>query len=155
MITQKILKKYVDYDPLTGVFTWKYRKKCDYTSDVQWRLWNRKFAGNKVVIPFNNRHLYMQIQGVKYNAAYLAVLFVTGEYPKKVRFALDGQKSYVFNNLIVNNTKLKLKKETTGKRKVQFVPIDRSESWNLFVDGEIFKTGRLIDLLAIRKTIAV
>jgi hypothetical protein len=38
------IKKLLDYDPLTGLFTWRWRDKKYFPADRYWRIWNKRRA---------------------------------------------------------------------------------------------------------------
>lgn len=39
------IKKLLDYDPSTGLFTWRERPREDYRFERSWKHFNRRFAG--------------------------------------------------------------------------------------------------------------
>lgn len=41
----ELLRKLLDYDPETGVLTWKERPRDFFESDRNWRWWNTRFSG--------------------------------------------------------------------------------------------------------------
>lgn len=70
------LKSIVDYDPLTGVFTWKPRP---------WNAqWSSRFAGTTAghVSKFNG-YIKLRYNGKSYSAHRLAWLYMTGEWPSR------------------------------------------------------------------------
>jgi hypothetical protein len=44
-LTQKIVRELLDYNPKTGVLTWRRRHRKWFTSDRICNMWNTKFAG--------------------------------------------------------------------------------------------------------------
>jgi hypothetical protein len=70
------LKSIITYDPITGIFTWKYRY------DVP-KNWNSKHAFRVAgTISKTTGYTVIQIgKGLHYNAARLAWLYMTGKWP--------------------------------------------------------------------------
>ena len=82
-LTAEQVRKALDYDPETGVFTWKHRE------DVPPKT-NTKFAGKTAGTACrirssrrNHWYRYIKILGRRYAAHRLAWLYVTGEWPKE------------------------------------------------------------------------
>jgi hypothetical protein len=46
-ITPEVLRELLDYDPSTGVLTWKHRDRKWFGTDRSWRTWNTRFAGEQ------------------------------------------------------------------------------------------------------------
>lgn len=42
-----IIREFVTYDPLTGIFTWKYRDRKWFKSDGSYKGWNTRYAGKR------------------------------------------------------------------------------------------------------------
>jgi len=91
MITQKQLKKILDYDPETGVFTWKHRPGAG-------KAWNSRFAGKKAGCN-DNGYVRILFSGKQYLAHRLAFLFVYGEFPPEQVDHINGVRS---DNRMVN-----------------------------------------------------
>lgn len=74
-LTQELLKDAINYDPSTGVWTWRHR------ADVP-NGWNTKHAG-KIAGRINPVVGYLQIRvhGMLYQAHRLAFLYMTGKWP--------------------------------------------------------------------------
>ena len=68
-LTQKRLKELLDYDPKTGIFTWKYANN------------NRK-AGSKAGYKAKDGYIAISIDSKRYLAHRLVWLFVYGHFPK-------------------------------------------------------------------------
>lgn len=79
-LTQARLKELLDYDPETGVFTWKARAVTGKAS-----AWNKRFAG-KVAGNINkpSGYVYIYVDSQNYSAHRLAWLYLYGEFPEKV-----------------------------------------------------------------------
>lgn len=76
-LTQEILKYLFNYDPLTGSFTYLHR-----TSSANWK-------GKKVERAYKARYRQIQIGGIFYLTARLAVLYMEGYFPEEVDH-IDG-----------------------------------------------------------------
>jgi hypothetical protein len=72
MITQAELKEVLDYNPDTGVFTWK--------KTVNSRAVIGSIAGHQDY----NVYIQISIYGKKYRAHSLSFLYMTGEWPKEL-----------------------------------------------------------------------
>lgn len=77
MLTQEYLKSILDYDPITGVFTWKYRAGSS-------KSWNTRFSGSVAGTKNKNGYIYIGIDGVACLSHRLAYLYMTGNLPSEV-----------------------------------------------------------------------
>lgn len=88
-ITQEFLKSNLDYDPLTGVFKWKY---CS----TKRKEWNTRFAGK--IAGYKRPNGYIEI--LDHLAHRLAWVFMMGEWPKYHIDHIDGNETNnKFDNL--------------------------------------------------------
>lgn len=71
MISHTELQRLLNYDPTTGIFTWKVSRSL--TAKVGARAGNLSGGGN----------WQLQISGKTYAASRLAIFYVTGEWPKR------------------------------------------------------------------------
>jgi hypothetical protein len=69
MLNQKTLKKYLDYDPETGIFKWKIARTGIKIGDVVGHL--HKTTG----------YVYIRLLGKRYSGHRLAWLYVHGKFP--------------------------------------------------------------------------
>lgn len=80
-LTQDSLKKLVDYNPDTGVMTWKVRE----VNRSQDKTWNKVWAGKEVGYVSGkdqgSRHRIAVVNHVQYGVHRLVVLFMTGSWP--------------------------------------------------------------------------
>jgi hypothetical protein len=108
------LKEVLDYNPVTGEFTWKVRKNCPYF---------RK-AGMKAGTINDKDYIVIKLFGASYYAHILAIFYVTGIYPKlhidhKNHITTDNsyenlrEKGRSFN--MENKTKASYNKKTSSK----------------------------------------
>lgn len=80
-LTQAYLKECLDYDPLTGAFTWKHRPSCS-------KQRNTRFAGKEAGCTYRKKRkdgYTVRLIGVDYTmylASRLAWLYMTGAWPK-------------------------------------------------------------------------
>jgi hypothetical protein len=73
-IDVEYLRSAVDYDPETGLFTWKRR------SDVG-NSWNNRWAGKPAGTVSHFGYIHICINGKKYYGQVLAWIYMTGETP--------------------------------------------------------------------------
>lgn len=90
MITQAYLKSRLEYDPLTGVFTWKQKPGSDRMTNT----WNTRYAGKiaGTVRRVDNSDLYylhINLFNRPRRAHRLAWLYTHGEFPKLIDH-IDG-----------------------------------------------------------------
>lgn len=77
MLTQEYLKSILDYNPATGIFTWKYR-------EGGYKGWNTRFAGTIAGSENKNKYVHIGVNGVSCLAHRLAYLYMTGKLPSEV-----------------------------------------------------------------------
>jgi len=78
-LTQAYLKECLDYDPLTGIFTWKYRPSCSKHRNTRF---TGKVAGYTGARPYNGSVItQIRLDGKLHAAARLAWFYVTGTWP--------------------------------------------------------------------------
>ena len=82
--TQERLHELLQYDPDTGVFTWRERPLEAFTSERIWKAWNTRHAGN--VAGGEGRwcrgYVGLRIDNVSYLAHRLAYKYVHGADPQ-------------------------------------------------------------------------
>lgn len=76
MLTQERLKEVLDYNPISGAWTWLYRPSAT-------PQWNGRFAGKPAGgIDPDTEYLRIRIDDVLYYAHRLAFLYMTGSWPQ-------------------------------------------------------------------------
>lgn len=73
-ITHEMVRDLLDYDPETGIFTWKYRPFAR-------RGWNAKYAGTQAGALMPIGYVCVSIFKYRAYAHRLAVFWMTGEWP--------------------------------------------------------------------------
>ncbi|MFA7308089.1 MAG: HNH endonuclease [Hyphomicrobium sp.] len=112
-ITADYVRSILDYDPETGVFTWKQRPP-EMFRDTAFRpkentcdIWNTRFSGKISGWPNGHGYIEFSILGKKCLAHRIAWLYMTGEWPKHQIDHVDCDRS--------NNTFSNLRKATHGE----------------------------------------
>jgi len=95
MLTQEYLKSILDYDPETGIFTWKFRPGLIGKQ----KTFNSKFANKEAGSIDLNGYKRVWIKGHHYYCHRLAFLYVYGEITK---YQIDHIDTDTSNNCIKN-----------------------------------------------------
>lgn len=90
MLTQEYLKSILDYDPLTGVFTWKERPICDFNCERLRNGWNTKYSFKDAGRIKSDGYVQIGINRKRYAAHRLAWLYIYGEWPKNEIDHING-----------------------------------------------------------------
>jgi hypothetical protein len=82
-LTQEYLKSVLDYDPETGVFTWKTRHISTFKSNSQQYcdIWNGRYANTIAGRSDNRGYRGIMINKRRYLSHRLAYLYMTGDMP--------------------------------------------------------------------------
>lgn len=90
--TQEQLKALLDYDSITGAWTWKVRDASAFqpiarsergtvSAETQCEFWNRLYAGKLAGGPDAKGYIVIRFGKYQYKAHILAIIYVTGEQP--------------------------------------------------------------------------
>lgn len=89
-LTQDIVRELLDYDPVTGKLTWKFRKPSAFShlgekAEAYCRRFNANYAGNEAFTASHNYGYRMgKIYAKIYKAHRVIWLWMTGKWPKIV-----------------------------------------------------------------------
>ena len=89
-LSAEYLRSRVNYDPLTGIFTW--RERSDIENLRVRRSWNGKHVGCVVGNPDGQGYLQTSIDGRRYRLHQLAWLYATGEWPPETVDHKNGKR---------------------------------------------------------------
>jgi hypothetical protein len=82
MIDAGTLRDLLDYDPDSGVFTWRTRGRAHFGRDNQWRNWNGRYPGLVAGTVGPRGYRAIAVLGHLYPAHRLAWLYVHGQWPE-------------------------------------------------------------------------
>jgi HNH endonuclease len=79
-LDQKTVRELLDYDPVTGGLTWRWRDRRWFESDRIWKAWNTRYAGKPAFTALNSGHLHGAIFDKLYLAHRVIFLYMTGSW---------------------------------------------------------------------------
>ena len=147
MLTQEELKKFLDYDMETGIFTWKIKRKRVNAGDI---------AGTCKL----NGYLQIMINYKFYLCHRLAWLYIYGEFPNGILDHIDGNRA---NNKIFNlrqatsrqnniNAKLS-KRNTSGVKGVYWHTQNKKWYAQININGKNKHIGFFNDIDSAKKSV--
>lgn len=93
-LTQEYIKSILDYNPETGIFTWKWRLPIHHRI----LTWNTKYA-NKIAGSIRRGYFVICIYRVAYPAHHLAWCYMTGEWPIQIDHRDLNRSNNIFTNI--------------------------------------------------------
>jgi hypothetical protein len=121
----------LDYDPLTGLFTWRERPPHHFASEQYQKRFNKKYAGKHAGNISSRKYLRVRLQEIEYNLHRLAWIIVHGEpLPPEI----DHRDRDRLNNKIAN-----LRAATRDQNRVNVGPLKNNV---LGVKGVVFRRGK-------------
>lgn len=93
--TAKIIREFSDYDPETGLLTWRHRAEHWFASTESCHRWNNRFEGAAAGSVHYNGYLRVTFFGDKFLAHRIIWVWVTGEVP-------SGEIDHVDHNRLNN-----------------------------------------------------
>src|SRR5579863_3382757 len=70
----EFVRKILDYNPISGILTWKYRYDCPPE-------WNTKWAGKEAGAKHPDCHRFLSINNTRYKSHRIIWFMVTGKWP--------------------------------------------------------------------------
>lgn len=83
-LTQALVRELLDYDPETGVLTWRERDRKWFKTDRAWKSWNTRYAWETAGCLTAHGYVSLAVFGKFYMAHRLAYLWMTGAWPEEV-----------------------------------------------------------------------
>jgi len=92
-LTQEIVRDLLEYDPETGIFTWRHRDRKYCASDKAQKIWNKRYAGKKAGALNKFGYIKIKIFHGAFSAHRLAYLYMAGSFPEMEIDHIDRNKS--------------------------------------------------------------
>ena len=130
--TQEQLKTALHYNPATGEFTWKQHKI-------------KTLIGTKAGTTTPHGMIYIGMQGARYHAACLAILYITGILPKHAGYHDKKQSNIKYDNLFPSQKIIRYKKQQLKTNKAP----DKNAIINAMDGEQNFNKGHIAKKLGI------
>lgn len=103
-MTPEVARELLEYDPTTGLVTWKPRSRPWFKDDLSWKMWNTRYAGKSAGHSSVSGYVIVTIFYHRYRAHRLIWLMTTGEWPDQVDHLNHDRSDNRWSNLRdVNN----------------------------------------------------
>jgi hypothetical protein len=144
----ELVSKLVDYNPITGILTWKVRDLSSSKSLNSWSAWNSKFAGKEAICCVSEGYKVGAITKVKVKAHRVAWCIHHGYWPKGQIDHINGNglDNRIENLRDVNNSENQRNSRirsvnTSGHMGVHYEK--RSGKWMAYIgnEGELLTIG--------------
>lgn len=102
MVTQELIRYLLDYNPETGIFTWKHRPREMFNNDTVFNCWNGKWAGRQAGTKHKSlKRFYLRAKiGDEFVLLHLAAwVFMFGKMPSGV---IDHENGNGLDNRLSN-----------------------------------------------------
>ena len=149
MITQNELKELMEYDPETGVFTWKV--------SPNWAIKAGSVAGNTT----HKGYRRITINGKEYRCARLAYFYMTGQWPKNEMDHINREPAddrwenlREFTSTQNNRNRGSFKNNTSGHKGVCWMKQNNKWRAQIWVDNKFKNLGlfnTIEEAVAVRK----
>ena len=138
MLSQAYVKAVLDYDPATGVLTWRHRPRAMFKSDGSYKSWNTRFAGRVAGRPHKTRgYVEVKLLGGMRKAHRLIFLWLRGYVPEMVDHESGARALNAETNLRPANHAINGKNQrrpSTNKSGVSGVNWHRrDEKWRAYI----------------------
>lgn len=116
MLTQEIVREFLDYDSETGKLTWRERDRRWFKSARDCKIWNSRLAGKQAFTTLS-RDGYFQgkIFDKSYQAHRIIFLYMTGNFPNEIDHINHIRSDNIWMNL--RETTSQGNKKNTSQRK--------------------------------------
>lgn len=115
-----IVAMLLDYDPETGVLTWKERPRTRFSSDHRWRHFNSRSAGKTALDYRGSGYCVGAIFGKSYKAHRVAWACHYGEWPQGIIDHIngDGTDNRICNLRVVTDQENAMNKRLNKRNKI-------------------------------------
>lgn len=97
-LTQEYLKQCLDYNPETGIFTWKERPREHFKSLLGCNSWNTKYSNKQAGNLSKSGYIQILLGGKLYKAHRIIWFLVHGYFPDRI----DHKNGIKYDNRISN-----------------------------------------------------
>lgn len=150
----ELLRQLLDYDPLTGYLTWRWRSREMFDREQDWKRWNKCYAGTPALSsPSLKGYRHGHILGKRCSAHHAAWAISHGVWPKEQIDHINGSPG---DNRLVNL------RQVSNQENLRNQPLRSSNTsgfigvgWNkatrkwyakICVSGKTINLGQFVDI---------
>lgn len=157
--TAERVRALLDYDPTSGIFTWRWRPIYDFKTRQAWQHWNNHFRGKRAgSLCVADGYRYLRVDGARLGEHRVAWLYCYGIMPDEIDHENGRKPENWIDNLrsvttIENARNQPIRKN--NKSGVTGVCWDKaSEKWQayIYVQGRMIRLGYFKNLQDARQS---
>lgn len=114
-ITPDLIRKMIDYDPLTGWLTWRERGKEFFAHETAWKIWHKRYPGTRALATDNGQGYGSgSFLGYRFAAHRVVWAHYYGNWPQYTIDHINGVRD---DNRIVNLRDVTSKENSKNQRR--------------------------------------
>jgi hypothetical protein len=157
--TSAEIRALLDYDPLTGILTWRWRPPCEFKDERSFNAWNARYAGMEAGREHPSGYRLMKFRQYRFAAHRLAWIIYYGSLDGDIDHINGVRNDNRISNLrvvdAVGNARNQKLRSTNTSGVTGVCSVDGQWMSYIYVEGKQVKLGKYVSLeeaTKVRKT---